>query len=180
MKHFTPAVIAGSTALMVACGAPPSSPPATHTNTPSTSVAPLPDLPERKAIDAYLGMWREMAVAGETANPRSPELARYATGEALSLINNSLHEMERDGHISKGRPKGDPQVTNVDRNEGVVNVVRLRDCGDSTDWLKYRRDNGQLVDGEAGGRRSIIAEVVVQPDGAWRVTRFAVRGLGTC
>ena len=44
--------------------------------------------------------------------------------------------------------------------------------------LKYK--NGQLVNDTPGGRRSITAEVKKQQDGTWRVTRFAVEGVGSC
>jgi hypothetical protein len=146
----------------------------------ATGFAPLPDPPERKAIDAYLAMWREMAAAGETSNPDAPGLAEHATGDALVVIKNSLAEDNRKGLITKGSPKSDPQVTNVDRSDGVVTVVKIRDCGDDSAWLKYRRGTNEPADGQGGGRRSILAEVKAQSDGSWRVTRFAVQGVGSC
>lgn len=150
------------------------------TSSPPTNVAPLPAPPERKAVDAYLAMWREMAAAGEMSNSEAPGLAAYATGDALVVIKNSLAEDNRKGLITKGSPKNDPQVTNVDRVGGVVTVVKIRDCGDDSGWLKYRRGTNDPADGQGGGRRSILAEVKVQPDGSWRVTRFAVQGVGSC
>lgn len=144
------------------------------------SVAPLPDPPERKAVDAYLAMWREMAAAGETSNSEAPGLAEHATGDALVVIKSSLAEDDRKGLVTKGSPKSDPQVSNVDRSGGVVTVVKIRDCGDDSAWLKYRKGTNELADGQGGGRRSILAEVKVQPDGSWRVTRFAVQGVGSC
>lgn len=155
------------------------SPESTPTPT-TTSIVPLPGPPERKAIDAYLAMWREMAEAGETSNAEAPGLAEHATGDALVVIRNSLAEDDRKGLVTKGSPKSDPQVTNVDRADGVVAVVKIRDCGDDSAWLKYRRGTNEPADGQGGGRRSIFAEVKAQPDGSWRVTRFAVQGVGSC
>ena len=157
-----------------------SSPPDTTSTSTGTSFAPLPDLPERKAVDAYLAMWREMAAAGETSNPEAPGLAEHATGDALVVIKNSLAEDNRKSLVTRGNPKSDPQVTNVDRSGGVVTVVKIRDCGDDSAWLKYRRGTNEPADGQGGGRRSILAEVKAQPDGSWRVTRFAVQGVGSC
>ncbi|MET9628292.1 hypothetical protein ABZX92_12590 [Lentzea sp. NPDC006480] len=121
-----------------------------------------------------------MAAAAESSNWQAPELARYAAGDALSVITRSLHEDNDKGVVTKGRPTNDPKVTNVDRPEGIPTVVMIRDCGDDATWLKYRKGTDQLVDDEAGGRRSIIAEVKAQADGSWRVTRFAVQGVGSC
>lgn len=157
-----------------------STPPGATSSSTATSVATLPAPPERKAVDAYLAMWREMAAAGETSNSEAPGLAEYATGDALVVIKNSLAEDDRKGLVTKGSPKSDPQVTNVDRSGGVVTVVKIRDCGDDSGWLKYRRGTNEPADGQGGGRRSILAEVKVQPDGSWRVTRFAVQGVGSC
>ncbi|SER07919.1 hypothetical protein SAMN05216188_107317 [Lentzea xinjiangensis] len=158
-----------------------SSPPPENTSTStSTRVTPLPDPPERQAIDAYLAMWREMAIASETSNSEAPGLAEHAAGDALVVIKNSLAEDEQKGLVTRGSPKSDPQVTNVDRSGGVVTVVKIRDCGDDSAWLKYRKGTNQPADGQGGGRRSILAEVKAQPDGSWRVTRFAVQGVGSC
>ncbi|MCX2948985.1 hypothetical protein [Lentzea sp. NEAU-D7] len=158
-----------------------SSPPPQDTSTSTgTSFAPLPDPPESKALDAYLAMWREMAAAGETSNSEAPGLAKHATGDALVVIKNSLAEDSRKGLVTKGSPKSDPEVTNVDHSGGVVTVVKIRDCGDDSAWLKYRRGTNEPVDGQGGGRRSILAEVKAQPDGSWQVTRFAVQGVGSC
>ncbi|MFD4636883.1 hypothetical protein ACFWN2_06180 [Lentzea sp. NPDC058436] len=175
------ATILGLVAL-TSCGAPGDAPPTPGTTSTSTttSLAPLPVPPERKAVDAYLAMWREMAAAGETSNSEAPGLAQHATGDALVVIKNSLAEDDRKGLVTKGSPKSDPQVTNVDRSDGVVKVVKIRDCGDDSTWLKYRKGTNEPADGQGGGRRSILAEVKAQPDGQWRVTRFAVQGVGSC
>lgn len=171
-------------AAAVLAGACTPNPAVAPTTTSTTSASPTStssaETPERKAVAAYLAMWREMAAAAESSNWQAPELARYAAGDALSVITRSLHEDNDKGVVTKGRPTNDPKVTNVDRPEGIPTVVMIRDCGDDATWLKYRKGTDQLVDDEAGGRRSIIAEVKAQADGSWRVTRFAVQGVGSC
>lgn len=122
-------------------------------------------------------MWRQMAKAGETADWQSPELAKYATGDALGVINRSLYTDHLNGVVSKGAPANNPQVSKVDPADNPTTVM-ISDCSDSSNWLKYK--DGQLVNDTPGGRRSITAEVKKQQDTTWRVTRFAVEGVGTC
>lgn len=153
-------------------GAPSSQVPASPT---SLSVARA----RQRATVAYVGMWREMAKAGEESDWRSPNLSTYATGDALSTISRGMYADHLNGFVYKGRPKNYPKVTSMDPLSDP-NTVLISDCGDSTHWLKYRADNGKLADDEPGGRRSITAEVKRQSDGKWKVTRFAVEEIGSC
>jgi hypothetical protein len=131
-----------------------------------------------QATAAYLGMWRDMAQAGTTSDWNSPELARYATGDALSAISRSMYADHLNGLVTKGEPKNYPKATSAKPATGPTTVM-ISDCGDSTRWLKYRKDNGKLAD-DGGGRRAITAEVRKQASGSWKVTRFAVQGLDSC
>lgn len=168
--------------VLVACGddssgattPTPTSPMAT--SSPTTSAA---DSAERAAIDAYVGMWMAMAKAGETADWESPELAKYATGNALTTITRSLYTDQKNGVISRGKPTLDPQVTAREPDDDP-RIIRISDCGDSTNWVQVDADSGEPVDDEPGGRRAIEAEVKKQGDGAWKVRRFAVQELGSC
>ncbi|WP_232376324.1 hypothetical protein [Amycolatopsis aidingensis] len=118
-----------------------------------------------------------MAKAGETSDWQSPELAKYATGDALGVINRSLYTDHLNGVVSKGAPTHNPQVSEMNPTDNPTTVM-ISDCSDSSNWLKYK--DGQLLDDTPGGRRSITAEVKKQQDGTWRVTRFAVEGVGSC
>lgn len=168
---------------LVACT---SSPPsasgnATGRSTTSSSSAPSSVSPAdragQQAAAAYTGMWQAMAKAGETADWKSAELAKYATGDALGVINRSLYTDHLNGVVSKGRPTHDPQVSSAEPPDDPATVM-ISDCSDSSNWLKYK--DGRLLDDTPGGRRSITAEVKKQQDGTWRVTRFAVQGVGSC
>ena len=147
----------------------------------STSVSSVSDLDNAKqsATDAYLGMWRDMEAAATSSDWQSPRLAQHATADAPPVITNSLRTDSQRGVVTKGQLKNFPQVTTVDPLSDPTTVL-IKDCSDSANWLKYRVDNGQLVDDKPGGRQAITAEVKKQPDGAWRVTRFAVEGVGSC
>lgn len=133
-----------------------------------------------QAVTAYRQMWRAMARAGETSNWQDPALKRYATGAALDVITMSLRTDESRGWVSRGMPMTSPVVRSTDPPEDPRTVV-IADCGDSSGWLKYRAGTGIAVgEGSGGGHRAITAEVQLQPDGAWRVSRFAVEELGSC
>lgn len=119
-----------------------------------------------------------MVKAGETSDWQSPELAKYATGDALGVITRSLYTDHLNGVVTKGAPVINPKVSSVDPQDNPTTVV-ISDCGDSTNSLKYKKD-GQLLNDTPGGKRAITAEVKKQSDGSWRVTRFAVEGLGSC
>ena len=148
------------------------------TSAPTTTASPA-EIAGRKALVAYRGMWNEMVDAARTSDWQDPDLARHATRDALRVITGSLYADHKNGLITKGRPTYDPEVTSATPTNDP-RAVMISDCGDSTDWIKYRKDTNKPVDGSSGGRRQITAEVKLQDDGKWRVTRFAVQGIGTC
>ncbi|UJW32633.1 hypothetical protein L3Q67_02245 [Saccharothrix sp. AJ9571] len=148
-------------------------PPPSSTTPPSSSKGSA--APEQQAIAAYLGMWNDMAVAGETSNWQDPRLGRNATSIALTNITRGLYTNQTKGLVSKGRPVNAPRVLTAESGKFV-----LEDCGDSSNWLLYRADTGALSDEEPDGRRHINAVVERQPDGAWRVTDFGIHEPGSC
>lgn len=159
----------------VAGGTSPSTVPTRSAPAPSTSPV---DRAKQQALAAYSGMWHAMADAGMTSDWQSPKLARYATGDALGVISRSLYTDHLNGVVTKGEPTLHPQVTSVDPPNDPTTVI-VSDCGDSTNWLKYKT-NGQLLNDTPGGRQWITAEIKKQQDGSWKGTRFAVEDTGTC
>jgi hypothetical protein len=133
----------------------------------------------QQAVDAYLGMWEDYAVAAETSNWQDPRLSRHATSIALTNITRGLYTDKTNGLVSKGRPKLYPQVSSVEPQSAPTKIT-VADCGDSTDWVQYRADTGEPADDSPGGRREINAVVEKQADGAWRVTDFGVQEIGSC
>jgi len=131
-----------------------------------------------QATTAYLGMWQDMTKAGTTSDWNSPELAHHATADALSAISRGMYADHLNGLVTKGEPKNAPKVSSATPAESPT-MVLISDCGDSTGWLKYRKDNGKLADDKPGGRQAITAEVK-KLNGAWKVTRFAVEAVGSC
>lgn len=171
---------------LAACSSNPSSTPGGTTgvapSSPTSSAPPSSASPadnaRQQALAAYTGMWQQMVKASETSDWQSPALANYATGDALGVINRSLYTDHLNGVVSKGQPLTNPHVTKVDP-ESNPNTVMISDCGDDSNWVKYKKDGSPFTDAP-GGRRSITAEVKKQADGSWRVTRFAVEGVGSC
>lgn len=152
--------------------------PSTHSRKAPLGVSAA-ELAGRKAMESYTAMWMTMAEVAETADWQSPRLSQYATGAALTTLSRGIYVDYTNGRVSRGRPTLSPTVASVEPQDEPTRV-RIVDCGDSTDWLKYDAATGRLVDDALGGRRSISAVVDRQDDDTWRVSDFAVRDLGTC
>ncbi|MFE6611531.1 hypothetical protein [Amycolatopsis sp. NPDC057786] len=146
---------------------------------PSTTAASPADIAKQKATAAYLGMWSDMAEAATTSDWQTPKLAQNATGEALQTISRSLYADHYNGLVTKGLPVNNPKPASVEPLDNPTSVT-LTDCGDSTNWLKYRADNGQPANDGPSGRRQIEALVKKAVDGSWKVTTFAVHEVGSC
>ncbi|MGQ0575502.1 MAG: hypothetical protein ACT4RN_15045 [Pseudonocardia sp.] len=157
---------------------------------PSSDAAasPVPESPgvdsdvdraSRDALATYEAMWQDFAEAGLTSDWQSPELGRHATGIALTNLSRGLYADNYNGLVTRGEPVLDPRVTSVEPVDDPT-TVRVADCGDSSNWLKYRDDTGARADDNPGGRRMITAVVELQVDGSWKVSDYAVRDLGSC
>jgi hypothetical protein len=131
------------------------------------------------ALAAYRGMWQDFVAAGATSDWQSPKLGQHATGIALTNLSRSLYADHYNGLITKGEPVLNPSASSAEPPNAPTKVI-ITDCGDSTQWLKYRAGNGHLVDDKPGGRRSINAIVEKQADGSWKVSDYGVHDVGTC
>lgn len=172
---------------LAACGSGTTNDPSRGTTQPtgqaSTSTSPTPtlsvvDRAKQDALATYRGMWQDFVAAGTTSDWQSPKLGQYATGIALTNLSRGLYADHYNGLVTKGEPVLNPSVSSMDPPNDPKKII-ITDCGDSTHWLKYRADNGQLAD-TPGGHRLINAIVEKQPDGSWKVTDFGVHDLGTC
>ncbi|MFI7676416.1 hypothetical protein [Actinophytocola sp. NPDC049390] len=137
------------------------------------------DKAKQDALAAYRGMWQDFVAAGATSDWQSPKLGQHATGIALTNLSRGLYADHVNGLVTKGEPKLSPSVSSVEPPDAPTKIV-VTDCGDSTNWLKYRKDNGQLADDKPGGRRLINAIVQKQSDGSWKVTEYGVHEVGSC
>lgn len=182
LREAVHATIASSAAVVLlgACSATEPSRPASSSTSTATTVVPRPaDLAKERATAAYLGMWQDMADAAVTSDWQSPKLAQNATADALSRISRGLYADHFNGLVTKGHPINHPTVESVEP-AAAPTTVNLVDCGDDSQWLKYRADTGQPANDGPSGRRHINAMVKKAVDGSWKVVDFAIRDVGTC
>ncbi|MET9634686.1 hypothetical protein ABZX92_45325, partial [Lentzea sp. NPDC006480] len=173
-KTNTLLVLGSAVVLLGSCDrgpAPGALPPSGSSAIPTTSA-------RDSAVSAYRAMWNGFAEAGNTSDPTSPVLAQHASGAALEKLRRSLQSDREKGVVTKGKPVLDPKVSEADP-VGDPKKITITDCGDSTNWLKYGKDNGLRADA-AGGRRLIKASVDKQSDGSWKVSDYAVHEIGSC
>lgn len=174
------ALTASTLILLSACGgAPVTTTATTPTTQPSSSAAAPADIARDKATNAYRQMWTDFAAAGTTSDWQSPRLGQHATGVALDKLSQSLYGDNYRGLITKGEPVLSPSVS-IMEPDGDPKKITVTDCGDSSNALKYRTDNGQLADDKPGGRHLINAVVEKQADGSWKVSDFGVHEVGSC
>jgi hypothetical protein len=144
-------------------------------STPADPVAAA----EQAALEAYRGMWDVYTLAGRPpeANPDEPQLARYATGDALEVLMRGLMSMRDQGLVTEGSMLLAPEVTNLSP-ASLPTGVQVTDCADTSDAARVRAD-GRPFEDEPGGRRLIVADVEDTGEG-WKVTSFGVRDAGSC
>ncbi|CRK55196.1 putative secreted protein/lipoprotein [Alloactinosynnema sp. L-07] len=147
-------------------------------SSPSAAVSAA-DKAKNDALAAYRGMWQDFVEAGRTSDWQSSKLGQHATGVALTNMSRGLYADHYNGLVTKGEPVLNPTVSSAEP-AGEPKKIIVSDCGDSTNWLKYRADNGQVADKEPGGRQEINAIVEKQSDGSWKVSDFGVHDVGTC
>lgn len=129
------------------------------------------------AVTTYRAMWRDLEVAGLTADPASPRLSDHATGSALRLLKFGLSKYRRDGEIIKGAVVLSPQVNSA-ASSASPTLVKIFDCADDSHWLVYKRD-GTLKDDIPGGRYETKATVQRFGD-KWKVAGLTMGEVGSC
>lgn len=170
--------------LLSACSGGSQAPTSTDLTTPPvsvTSASPTPSTEDKARNDvltAYRGMWSDMSAAAVTSDSKSPLLARHATGPALTAIVESLYTDKKAGLVTRGHLVLDPRITSLDLNKQPTKAV-ISDCGDTSDWLKYKKATGAPQDDKPGGRHRISASVYGL-NGSWKVVSFQLQGVGTC
>ncbi|WP_020663128.1 hypothetical protein [Amycolatopsis benzoatilytica] len=170
---------AAAVAAVAGCSGPAPVPPAPAAATSDKAAGTPAEEAKALALDAYRAMWQDMADAATTSDWQSPALARHATADALSTISRGLYADHYNGLVTKGAPVTRPTATNA-QPAAAPSSVTVLDCGDDSNWLKYRGDTGQPANDGRGGRRRITALVKNTGDRTWKVAAFAVRDVGTC
>ena len=149
-----------------------------HHRRPGDTTAANPVLTARDAaIAAYRGMWAAYENASATANADEPSLSTYATGDALSVLQNGLRQMRADDQVARGTIVLHPTVVAVAPADAPTEIS-LTDCADTTASVLYHRDGGPVNDTPGGWRR--VTATVTATAGTWKVASFGVRAVGSC
>jgi hypothetical protein len=145
----------------------------------STPVDPVAAA-ERAALGAYRCMWAAYDAAGRApaADPDDDRLERCASGDALQALVAGLTSMRDDRRVIEGEVVLSPEVVRLEP-QGSPTSARVRDCGDSTNWLTVYLETGEVTD-DPRGRQLIVADLEDVGGGMWKVTSFGVREVGSC
>lgn len=139
----------------------------TGSTTTSSTSEPSGQTAEEEIVGRYIAYWdaRFSANSG-TPNPDDPALREYATGAQLDAV-----IAETRANLEQGlafRPAEDPvgiQRVNVIELQGDHAVVQ--ECV-VTDGVIFRRDTGEVVDGEVYTQN--VRGELQRVDGVWRVS----------
>jgi hypothetical protein len=125
-------------------------------------------------------MWAAYVAASNGASS-PPDLAQYATGSALGVLQSGLSDNRTHGWTSHGSGpvlSQTPTVTGPTAGQAPP-TVQIVDCVDDSNWLLYNAD-GTTVDNKPGGRRKVTATVQQQKGEPWKVTLFGAFPVGSC
>ena len=135
------------------------------TSVPTTD--PAADPAHQEIIDAYVGYWdARFAANSGTPNPDDPALRDFATGAQLdAVIAETRSNLENGLAFRPAANPSDIQRVDVIDLEGDHAVVQ--ECV-VTDGVIYRRNTGEVVDGEVYTQN--IRGELQHVDVAWRVS----------
>lgn len=165
-------------ALLVACG-PDQGTSKSPSATPSLR-APSADArtsAEQAAVTAYRGMWAAFVSAGRVADPKHPDLARYAADDALRALVAAIESNKKDRLIAKGDIVANPRVTEL-TPANAPQQASVRDCLDTTNASLVKADGSPYQD-TPGGRR-IVTATVKKLGATWKVISFVPLEVGSC
>ncbi|WP_146165669.1 hypothetical protein [Murinocardiopsis flavida] len=153
----------------------PSASPAPSGN-PSPSKSTLST--EDAALEAYEGMWSIVVENSHTTEPDVTDLDRFAKGEALELAKHGLGAESGENVIARGEPEFSPEVTSVDEKN---DSAEIKDCLDSTNWLREDADTGELIEEEPTSPIRRTVEATADYDGlTWRISQLRIFEQGSC
>jgi hypothetical protein len=144
---------------------------------PSKSEAPAAT--GQNALDAYRNMWKAYQDALAIPDPTYPDLAKHATGKALTTLTKGLQSVKNQGLKGTGRIVASPKITSFSPADAPTDI-EISDCLDTSRSHIVRVSTGPAYSDPPGGHRRTLATVRRQADGGWKVDSFAVQAVGTC
>lgn len=141
--------------------------PSTESTTTTPEPTPSGQSIEEEIVARYIAYWdARFAANSGTPNPDDPALRDLATGDQLAaVIAETRSNLENGLAFRPAANPSDIQRVDVIHLEGDHAVVQ--ECV-VTDGVIYRRDTGEVVDGEVYTQN--IRGELQHVDGAWRVS----------
>jgi hypothetical protein len=124
-------------------------------------------------------MWKAYQDALAIPDPAFPDLAKHATGKALTTLTKGLQSVKDQGLKGIGSIVVTPKITGFSPANAPTNV-EITDCLDDADSHIVRAGPGSPYNDKPGGRHRTTAAVDRQSDGTWKVSDFGVREVGSC
>ncbi|BCB74497.1 hypothetical protein GCM10022251_74180 [Phytohabitans flavus] len=133
----------------------------------------------KAAVGAYRGMWDAYMRVLVAPDPDSPELARYATADALQTLRNGVRQVRDQGLKGEGKFVLSPHVTEL-APASTPTKIEIKDCVNTAKSRIVRASPGPAYSDKPGGPSLCLATVERQTDGSWKVTSFGLHEVGTC
>ena len=139
----------------------------TESTTTTSGSTPPGESTEEEIVARYIGYWdARFAANSGTPNPDDPALRDFATGAQLdAVIAETRANLENGLAFRPAANPSDIQRVDVIQLEGDHAVVQ--ECV-VTDGVIYRRDTGEVVDGEVYTQN--VRGELQRVDGVWRVS----------
>lgn len=161
-------------------GSPEATPsPTISLNAPSSTPVSSDAAAVQSAVASYRGMWDAYMRVLAAPDPDSPELSRYAAGNALKTLADGVRDVRDKGLKGEGTFALSPRVTEVAPATSPTKIG-VRDCLDDSGARIVRASPGPAYSDKPGGRRQCLATVERQGDGSWKVTSFGLQEVGSC
>ena len=141
--------------------------PTTESTTTTSGSTPPGESTEEEIVARYIAYWdARFAANSGTPNPDDPALRDFATGAQLdAVIAETRANLENGLAFRPAANPSDIQRVDVIQLEGDHAVVQ--ECV-VTDGVIYRRDTGEVVDGEVYTQN--VRGELQRVDGVWRVS----------
>lgn len=160
---------------------PPTSAPATTTSPASSPTAvssSAPSSEQQAALESYDRYWEaQIASQANPAKPQDPDLARYATGDALAGAQSALLLFRQNGIAMTGRPQRQLVSISTSTSPARVSIV---DCIDSSKWKPVYVATGKSALAPGQSSRVPIASTVELKGDRWVVTESVAQRDRSC
>ena len=144
---------------------------------PVTPGTPTARTPQEQAVASYVALQLAYLEATKRADPAHPDLAKYASGDALQQLTAGVASIRSKGLRGQGNVVPHPSIESMTPANAPVQA-RVHDCLDTSQSELYKA-NGDPYQDTPGGLRLVIADLE-RIGGTWKVTGLGVHEAGSC